>query len=118
MLKKFLKKFKKKNPTPKAKSLSPKELATQNKEPWVEVIKVHVNPDDPRNGFFELDWNSYHIEKLRLAGYKGSTDEEIIDNWFKELCNAVVQEDEDMSDFLSRPKVQSQRNDDGTVEYS
>lgn len=116
MFGKFFKRNKKTKES--TKKLTPKEQATKNKEPWVEVTKVHVNPNDPRNGYFELDWNHYHIEKLRESGYKGNTDEEIIDNWFKELCNAVVQEDIEMNEYLSRPKVQSQKNDDGTVEYS
>lgn len=115
MLSKF---FKNRKRTKEPKNLSPKELATKNKEPWVEVVKVHVNQNDPRNGYFELDWNEYHIHKLKEAGYKGNSDEEIIDNWFKELCNAVVQEDEAVSDYFSRSKAQSQRKDDGTVEYS
>ena len=65
---------------------TPKEIATENKEPWVAVMNTHVNKDNIRNGFFELDWNEYFVLQLRTAGYAGSTDEEIVDAWFSELC--------------------------------
>ena len=37
--------------------LTPKERANRKKEPWVGVLNTHVNKDNVRNGFFELDWN-------------------------------------------------------------
>ena len=75
---------KSKESTPVIKT--PKEIATENKEPWVAVMNTHVNKDNIRNGFFELDWNEYFVLQLRTAGYAGSTDEEIVDAWFSELC--------------------------------
>lgn len=72
--------------------LTPKELATENKEPWVAVLTTQVNKENIRNGFFELDWNEYFIRELRLNGYQGETDEEIVDKWFTELCRNVGQE--------------------------
>lgn len=69
--------------------LSPKELATENKEPWVAVLTTQVNKENIRNGFFELDWNEYFIRELRLNGYQGDSDEEIVDKWFTELCRNV-----------------------------
>ena len=65
---------------------TPKEIATESKEPWVAVMNTHVNKDNIRNGFFELDWNEFFVLQLRTAGYAGSTDEEIVDAWFSELC--------------------------------
>jgi hypothetical protein len=41
--------------------LSPKEIATEKKEPWVAVLDTHVNKDNIRNGFFELDWNEFFV---------------------------------------------------------
>ena len=72
--------------------LSPKERATRKKEPWVSVIETHVNKDNVRNGFFELDWNDLFVLKLKQEGYgeDGDKDEEIIDRWFRELCANVV----------------------------
>jgi hypothetical protein len=73
-------------------SLTPKELATERKEPWVAVLDTHVNKDNVRNGFFELDWNEYFVLKLREAGYKGDSEEAIVDSWFGELCRNVGNE--------------------------
>ena len=75
-----------------------KEIATEKKEPWVAVLTTHVNKDNIRNGFFELDWNEYFVLQLRTAGYTGDTDEAIVDAWFSELCRNVGAEEEvDMS---------------------
>jgi hypothetical protein len=76
----------------KNKQLSPKELATKKKEPWVGVLQTHVNKDNVRNGFFELDWNRYFVLQLIEAGYgvENDNEEEIIDRWFRELCANVV----------------------------
>ena len=72
--------------------LSPKERATRKKEPWVGVLETHVNKDNVRNGFFELDWNDHFVLKLKQEGYgaDGDPDEEIVDRWFRELCANVV----------------------------
>jgi hypothetical protein len=69
--------------------LSPKEIATEKKEPWIQVLETHVNKDNVRNGFFELDWNEYFVLQLRNNGYTGETDEVIVDAWFSELCRHV-----------------------------
>ncbi len=69
--------------------LSPKELATEKKEPWVAVLDTHVNKDNIRNGFFELDWNEYFVLQLKEAGYQGDTEEAVVDQWFQELCRGV-----------------------------
>jgi hypothetical protein len=77
---------------------TPKEIATEKKEPWVAVLDTHVNPENIRNGFFELDWNEYFVLQLRTAGYIGETDEAVVDEWFTELCkNVGGQEGVDMS---------------------
>jgi hypothetical protein len=72
--------------------LSPKDRATKLKEPWVGVLNTHVNKDNIRNGFFELDWNDDFVLKLKQEGYgfDGDKDEEIVDRWFRELCANVV----------------------------
>jgi hypothetical protein len=72
--------------------LTPKDRATRKKEPWVGVLNTHVNSDNVRNGFFELDWNEHFVLKLKQEGYgaDGDNDEEIVDRWFRELCANVV----------------------------
>ena len=72
--------------------LSPKDRATRKKEAWVGVLNTHVNKENVRNGFFELDWNDLFVLKLKQEGYgaDGDPDEEIVDRWFRELCANVV----------------------------
>lgn len=72
--------------------LSEKERANRKKEPWVGVLNTHVNQDNIRNGFFELDWNEHFVLQLKRDGYgvEGDAEEEIVDRWFRELCANVV----------------------------
>ena len=69
--------------------MTPKERATAKGEPWIAVLDTKVNVENPRNGFFELDWNEHFVVQLRQAGYQGDTDEEIVDAWFKTLCRDI-----------------------------
>ena len=92
--------FGKKKPEPKTKKkaapkLSDKEIATRAGEPWVDILKVDVDPEDINNGAFELDWNDKFLLNLIKQGYKDSEDdkdEEIVDRWFKTVCRNVVLE--------------------------
>jgi len=70
-----------------------KAEATKKKEPYVAVLNVEMKDNNPRNGFFELDWNEYFIRELRLNGYQGDSEEEIVDAWFKELCGNVARDE-------------------------
>lgn len=74
-----------------------KAQATKQKEPWVAVLDTHINPENIRNGFFELDWNNEFIERLLDAGYKGETNEQIVDSWFRTIARQIL-EDQGMSD--------------------
>ena len=49
--------------------LSPKDRATAQGMPYVTVLDTHVNKDNIKNGFFELDWNDLFIVQLKQAGY-------------------------------------------------
>ena len=91
--------FKKKKKPEKTEAPKPKksekELATEKKEPWVTVVAVEIDTDDPGNGAFELDWNEYFVAKLVRAGYqkkKEDTDAEIVDRWFQAVCKNVLAE--------------------------
>ena len=74
--------------------LSPKERATAQGMPYVTVLDTHVNKDNVRNGFFELDWNDHFIVQLKQAGYgfDGDPDEEIVDRWFRDLASNMLAE--------------------------
>lgn len=86
MFKNFFKKSK------QPEKLSEKEQATQLKEPWVTVTSTQINKENIKNGFFELDWNEYFILELRKNGYTGITEEDIVDQWFTELCKNIGNE--------------------------
>jgi hypothetical protein len=75
--------------------MTPKERATQRGEPWVGVLETHINKENVRNGFFELDWNDEFIVQLRKAGYGYDADpqEEIVDRWFRDLARNVLAEE-------------------------
>lgn len=73
---------------------TPKERATAKGEAWVDVLETHVNKENIRNGFFELDWNEFFIKELIEAGYGFDEDpeEEIVDRWFRDLAANMLVE--------------------------
>jgi hypothetical protein len=91
---------------------SPKDLATERGEPWVEVIGMELDKDNPGAGSFELDWNDKFVANLIRAGYQGKTDQDIVDNWFRSVCQNVVMEnyEQAMADPANR---QNNRRDLG-----
>ncbi len=91
----YLKEKPEKKEAPKKAKKSDKEIATEKKEPWVNVLTVELDPDDPGNGAFELDWNDYFVAKLVKSGYqqkKEDTDAIIVDRWFQSVCKNVIAE--------------------------
>ncbi len=87
----FKKKQETKKPAPKRKK-SEKELATEAGQPWVTVLGMELNEGSLEQGAFELDWNDLFVAKLVRAGYQGKTDNDIVDNWFQDVCRNVVLE--------------------------
>jgi hypothetical protein len=75
--------------------LTPKERATAKGEPWISVLDTHVNKDNIRNGFFELDWNELFVLQLKQAGYgfDGDLEEEIVDRWFRDIVKNMLSEE-------------------------
>ena len=89
-----------------------KEEATKQKKAWVSVIDTQVNPDNIKNGFFELDWNNQFIEELLDAGYTGETNEEIVDGWFRTIVSQMLEEEgEDTSRGAGYIKVVPKEDD-------
>jgi hypothetical protein len=78
-----------------------KALADLNKEPWVSVINVDINPDNPSQGNFELDWNQLFVDKLMAHGYTGKTSEEIVDQWFNDLCTGIARSTIEEGNFVA-----------------
>ena len=77
----------------KAVMAKEKEEATAKGEPWVGVLDTKVNPENIRNGFFELDWNNEFVEKLMDAGYTGETAEAVVDGWFKTIARQILDDE-------------------------
>jgi hypothetical protein len=67
-----------------------KQEATRLGESWVAVLDTQINPDNIKNGFFELDWNNQFIEELLDAGYSGETNEQIVDSWFRTIAMQIL----------------------------
>ena len=88
---KALDKLKSLNPFKKTVKEETKETA---KGPWVKVIEVHFDKQNPGRGYFELDWNEDFVGLLGEAGYAGQTSEQIVDLWFNDLCRSIVLEQE------------------------
>ena len=97
------KKFSKKKVTSE-KKLSAKEHADRNKEPYIEILSIEVDSDDLGQGSFELDWNDIFVARLIRSGYPGKTDQDIVDNWFKEVCRNVLLEtyEQEQADPVNR----------------
>ena len=104
----FKKKQEPKKPAPKRKK-SEKELATEAGEPWVSVLSMELAEGSLEQGAFELDWNEIFVAKLVRAGYQGKTDNDIVDNWFQDVCRNIVME--------SYEKEQAMRNVENIDEH-
>jgi hypothetical protein len=104
----------------KAKKNSSKDAATAAGEPWVEVLSIDVDPTDPGNGAFELDWNDVFVARLIKNGYQGKTDQDIVDNWFRAVCRNVVMETYEQEQADPEKRAASNRRDlgNGRVEVS
>ena len=80
---------------PKDESPSEKELAEKNNQPYVNVLKMEIDPYDINSGAFELDWNDKFVLNLIRAGYKireDDTDAMIVDRWFQTVCRNIALE--------------------------
>ncbi|RYF18492.1 MAG: hypothetical protein EOO77_11050 [Oxalobacteraceae bacterium] len=98
-----------------------KQVATLKEEPWVGVIDDGFDLNQGVNGlYFELDWNQQWITYLRMNGYGGHTEDQIIEAWFADVCRTYVSESQGESDFTPRPGRMVNRIDrgDGYADYT
>ena len=98
------------------KKTNSKKSKEKSQKPWVKVLNMNVNPENPRNGFFELDWNDEFVNMLTQNGYQGESQEEIVDRWFQSLCRTIG--NEQGMDINGAGYVQINRRDDGKTEVS
>lgn len=93
---------------------SSKEIATEKGEPYISIVSVDLDPNDVGNGSFELDWNSFFVAKLIRSGYKGKDDQQIVDQWFQDVCrNVVLETFEQFEANNPRPSTGVQKKDIG-----
>ena len=104
--------FKKKKPTPR-KKLTAKEQADKDGKPYVEVLSTNIDPENPTDGYFELDWNDKFITQLVRAGYKGDKQEDIIDSWFTDLCRQMLIIENEKDNFIVDVDKIPQRDGEG-----
>ncbi len=76
-----------------------KAVAHVLKRPWVEVKKMEVNPDDPKAGYMELDWNDEFVAMLQEKGYVGDSDESVVNKWFNDICRTVLLQELEDQDY-------------------
>ena len=102
--------------TTKTTTKKTKKSKGKSEDPMVKVLSVNVNPENPRNGFFELDWNKEFVNMLQQNGYTGDSEEQIVDTWFQSLCRTIGNE-QGIGD-VTGGYVQINRRPDGKTEVS
>ena len=77
------------------KELTEKEKATAAGEPYIQILRMDIDPENINAGSFEMDWNDKFILNLIRAGYKmrdDDTDNMIADRWFQTNCRNIALE--------------------------
>lgn len=102
---------------------TPKELATEQSQPYVAIVSMDINPDNLHEGAFELDWNDKFIANLVRAGYQmhpNEADDVIVDRWFQNVCRHVVMETWEQEEAIKKSGIYVQTRDigDGRSEVS
>lgn len=104
-----------------------KKVATLRGEPYVRVLNLDLDEKSPGTGFFELDFNEHFVEYLANSGYEGIEPDQIVDNWFNDLCQNIVIEGLEEEDGISRSVmvnskegklIQRLKTGEDTAEYS
>lgn len=71
-----------------------KEISNLNNQPWVGIKNSNYDPKNGLGGLaFELDWNEQFIIFLSENGYKGLSDQLVVEAWFNDLCKSVIAEE-------------------------
>ena len=119
----WFKKKPKKASAPKASPPPPpqiekteKELYTERGEPWVQVLRIDVDPNNLHQGAFELDWNDKFVSNLIRAGYQlkpDDTDADIVDRWFQNVCRHVVMETWEQEEAMRKSGIYVKTTDLG-----
>jgi len=102
-----------------------KGSATLRNQPWVAVIESNFNSEEGLSGFsVKLDYNDAFVAFLRANGFEGIVDEQLVNDWFNELCKQIAQEDNLLDEIPSllnpatTPTSKSIIGKDGKIKYS
>jgi hypothetical protein len=93
-----------------------KQTATESGEPWIQVLRIDVDPNNLHQGAFELDWNDIFVARLVKAGYMmkpEDTDSDIVDRWFQNVCRHVVMETWEQEQAIRQSGIYVQSRDIG-----
>lgn len=69
-----------------------KDLYTLEGKPFIELIEGKYTKDDYGSGrlAFEFEWNQLFILELKKNGYAGMSPDEIVNNWFVDICYQIA----------------------------
>lgn len=90
-----VKEKKPRKPKKEPATISDKQKAEELGLPYVNILKMELDPYDINSGAFELDWNDKFVLNLIRAGYKirdDDTDTMIVERWFQSVCRNVALE--------------------------
>ena len=76
-----------------------KRDASVDKKAFVDLKKMDVNVDDPKQGYMELDWNDEFVAMLQNKGYTGESDESVVNKWFNDVCRTVLLQEIEDQDY-------------------
>lgn len=80
-----------------------KQRAGLKNEPWIGIVTSGFDPEQGVDGvYLEFDWNQQWIEFLRTNGYSGRSDEQVIDEWFSDVCRSHQMNDTLMPFSIAR----------------
>lgn len=68
-------------------------------EPYVNVIRMGIDPDNVVQGYFELDWNDAFVAMLTEKGMQGTSDEDVVNKWFNAVCRTVLLQEQADHDY-------------------
>ena len=76
-----------------------KKIADIKKLPYVNVIHLDVDPENAKAGYMELDWNDHFIAFLHENNYTGTSDDDVVNKWFNDVCRTVLLQEKADLDF-------------------
>jgi hypothetical protein len=98
-----------------------KAVANIKKEPFITILDSQFNAKEGIEGLaFEFDWNEHWIALLQTHGYNGLTEDDIVKQWFEDLCRSVIHENmqQDSVPFNSGRVINQVRRENGRSDFS